>query len=64
MNADLAEVWARDRPMTTAETSARRLRRLERELAKIGEKWSLSDTVVSAGKGKGRASKDKVDNSH
>lgn len=47
--------WARDRSVTTKETSARRLCRLDRELAKIEDDWTLGDTSATTGGGKGRA---------
>ena len=49
---DHASVWALDRFVTTVETGARRRHRLEGELAKIGEEWSLSETAAAAGRGK------------
>ena len=49
---DLAAAWALDRSVTTTETAARRRRRLDGELAKIGEEWSLSDYSANAGRGK------------
>ena len=52
---DLAAAWALDRSVTTAETADRRCRRLDGELAKIGEEWSLSDCSANAGRGKAAA---------
>ena len=52
---DLAAVWALDRSVTITETAARRRRRLDGELAKIGEEWSLSDCSANAGHGKATA---------
>lgn len=49
---DLAEAWARDRSVTTAETAVRRRRRLNGELANIGEDRLLSDTFAAADRGK------------
>lgn len=49
---DLTVVWALDRSFTNAKTAANRCRRLDRELAKIGGKWSLSDGSANDGRGK------------
>lgn len=42
-NPDLAAAWALDRPVTTVQTAARRRRRLDSELAKIGKECLLSN---------------------
>lgn len=47
---DLAKAWARDRPLTIANTAARRRHRLDGELAKIGVEWWLNDTSTAAGR--------------
>ena len=41
--------------VSTTETATRRCRRLDGELAKIGEEWSLSDCSANAGHGKAAA---------
>ena len=51
-DTDLAAAWALDRTVTTAETSARGHHRVDSELAKNGEEWSLSDCSANAGRGK------------
>jgi hypothetical protein len=45
-NPDLAAAWALDRFVASTKTAARR-RRLDGELAKIGEEWSLSDSSAN-----------------
>lgn len=46
---ELATAWALDHSITITETAARRHHRLDGELAKIGEEWSLSDCSTNAG---------------
>ncbi|KAE8808842.1 Importin subunit beta-1 [Hordeum vulgare] len=52
---DLAAPWALDRFVTTAETAARRRRRLDGELTKISEEWPLCSANVGRGKTATRA---------
>ena len=52
----LAAAWALNHSITTAETTAKRRCRLDGELPKIGEEWSLSNSSANAGRGKAAAS--------
>lgn len=47
-DSDLAAVWALDWFVTMAKMVARRRCHLDREVTKIDEEWSLSDTAVNA----------------
>lgn len=49
---ELAMTWIIDWLKTTVETSKRRLRRLNEEIAKYGKKWSLSETSAAPASGK------------
>jgi hypothetical protein len=51
-NPYLTSAWALDRSVTTAETVARGRHRLDGELAKIDEEWSLSVSSTNPCRGK------------
>ena len=48
VNPDPAYAWALDRSVTTSGTAKHRLRRLDGEMARYGEEWSLTEIVVAA----------------
>lgn len=52
---DTAEAWAHEWSTTNTETAALRRRRLDGELARIGEEWSLSNTFIVVGRGNAAA---------
>ena len=45
---DLAYAWALDRSVMTSETAKRRLRHLDWEMDRYGEKWSLTEIATTA----------------
>lgn len=52
---DLAAAWAFDHSVTTVEMVVRCRHRVDGELSKIGEEWSLSDSFTNVGRGKAAA---------
>jgi hypothetical protein len=52
----MAYAWALDRSVTMSGTAKRRLRRLDGEIARYGEEWSLAEMAAAA---KDTASKDR-----